>query len=990
MKNQAATILGSNGLLIVLSLLLAFACEKENANSNSFSPADDPIQYVNPFIGTGGHGHTYPGASYPFGMMQLSPDTRLTGWDGCSGYHYSDSIIYGFSHTHLSGTGVSDYGDVLLMPVNNGATITSAELGYEAFQSTFSHDKEKATAGYYEVYLDRPEVQVALTTTTRCGIHQYSFTNPQSPAVVLDLEHRDEVLSCDFNLVGDRRIEGYRHSKAWAEDQRLFFVIEFSEPITDFHLQPLAGTRSNAKGVFRFAESTEQVLVRTAISAVDLEGARKNFDAEIAGVSFEAAHQQSLEEWRSALNKIKAVALSEDEQTVFYSALYHSMLAPNVYSDVDGRYRGMDQQVYQDEDRTHYTVFSLWDTHRAAHPLFTIIDQERTSDFIHTMLQKYEQGGIIPIWDLSACYTGCMIGYHGVSVIADAYQKGIRDYDAELALAAMVHSADQEHLGLDDYQQLGFIALENEAESVSKTLEYAYDDWCIAQMASALGEEETYQRFLGRSLNYRNIFDPETKFFRPRVQNFWKAPFDPFEVNSNYTEANAWQYGFSAIHDVDGFADLHGGKAQLADALDTLFTVSSSTKGRDQVDITGLIGQYAHGNEPSHHIAYLYNYLDQPWKTQSRVREILNTQYHNEPDGVSGNEDCGQMSAWYILSSMGLYSVLPGSDYYVIGSPSLQSAEIQLENGNVFRVSTTGNSPENIYVHSMTLNGEPYAKGYLLHDDIMAGGTLQFTMGAEPNYELASNEAFAPSSTVDDSELIQVPYIVIGDLSFVDENSITLKAFDEQDEIFYSIDDGQFNAYDPAQPILMTESGNLCIYAQRDGRQSATLCTYFTKRDGSLSIDLKSEYAAIYDGGAPDALIDGLKGGEDYRTGTWQGFEGQHLEYTVTLEEAKTISNISCGFLQDENSWIFFPSMVEFYASSDGENFELVGTVKPTVSPKESGVHLEDMGVTPSGLSAKYIKVKAHSLLKCPSWHKGALYDGKAWVFADEISIQYD
>lgn len=985
MKNQRQFIIRSNYYVLLVSLLFFTACQEQE---RAFVPNDDPLQYVNPFIGTGGHGHTYPGASYPFGMLQLSPDTRLTGWDGCSGYHYSDSIIYGFSHTHLSGTGVSDYGDVLLMPVNNGKAIADKPLTYEAYQSPFSHEREQAGAGRYQVFLDRPQVDVALTTTIRGGFHQYTFTDPQSPAVVLDLEHRDEVLDCNFEVVGEKRIEGYRHSKAWAEDQRVFFVMEFSEPIQDYNVQAWGEQENNGKGLFHFAENTESITVRVAISAVDMEGARKNFRVEVEGMPFAVAQERSEETWRKALNKIQTSAQNEADQTIFYTALYHSMLAPNTYSDVDGRYRGMDQQIHQDSDRTHYTVFSLWDTHRAAHPLFTIIDQERTNDFVHTMLQKYAEGGIIPIWDLSACYTGCMIGYHGVSVIADAYQKGIRDYDAQLALEAIIHSADQEHLGLDDYRINGFVAVEHEAESVSKTLEYAYDDWCIAQMAGTLGDKANEQRFLRRSLYYRNLFDPETKFFRPRVNNFWKTPFDPFEVNSNYTEANAWQYGFSAIHDLAGFTALHGGKDALDRALDTLFSVSSSTKGRDQVDITGLIGQYAHGNEPSHHIGYLYNYINKPWKTQERIREILSTQYHNQPDGVSGNEDCGQMSAWYVLSSMGFYSVLPGSDYYVIGSPSLQSAAIQLENGNTFRMTTSNNSAENVYIQSMTLNGEAYTKTYLQHEDIMAGGHLHFEMGLKPNMELGSKAEEAPKSVVPDDYFVQAPFITAGQLSFEEENQITLAAFHPDDVIYYSLDEAPVQRYDAEVGISMSESGSVCIYAQREAQESPTICTYFTKRDAGLSIELQSDYAAIYDGGAEDALIDGLRGGVDYRTGSWQGFEGQHLEYVVTLDNPRSISSINCGFLQDENSWIFFPTSVEYYGSSDGENYSLLGTTQSAVTPEDKGVYVEDFTLEISATSVQYIKIKANSLLKCPSWHKGALYDGKAWVFADEISIQ--
>ncbi|MEL6635088.1 MAG: GH92 family glycosyl hydrolase [Bacteroidota bacterium] len=967
----------------VLVLLLNTSCQRPTP---AFTPGSDPLAYVDPFIGTGGHGHTYPGANYPFGMVQLSPDTRLRGWDGCSGYHYSDSIIYGFSHTHLSGTGVSDYGDVLLMPVNNGAELGEGDLDYAVFQSPFQHAREAARPGYYEVFLERPRVQVQLSTTPRGGLHHYRFEDPQSPAVVLDLEHRDEVLACDFTRVGDRRIEGYRHSNAWATDQRVFFVIEFSEAVEEVQVQRMAGKENAAKGLFRFAPGTRELTVRVALSPVDLDGARANFEAELAGRDLGVVRSAVETAWRTELRKIEAQCGSETEQVIFYSALYHSMLAPNLYSDVDGRYRGMDQQIHRDSSHAHYTVFSLWDTYRAAHPLYTLIDQKRTVAFIRTMLHKYEQGGILPIWDLSACYTGCMIGYHGVSVIADAYVKGIRDYDTKLALEAVQHSAKQSHLGLDEYQERGFISVEGEAESVSKTLEYAYDDWCIAQLAMAMGERATAEEFYQRSLSYRNLFDPETRFFRPRRYNFWQSPFDPYEVNNNYTEANAWHYGFSAVHDLEGFVALHGGPAGLEAALDSLFAATSLTSGRDQADITGLIGQYAHGNEPSHHIAYLYNYVHQPWKTQARVREILATQYQAAPDGIAGNEDCGQMSAWYVLSALGFYPVLPGSDYYVIGSPVVRSATINLENGRQFKIRTSNNRPEHPYIQAVTLNGEPYERSYLTQETIMAGGEWHFEMGPQPNLDWGSTPETAPPSAVEHRDFVPVPYLAKGQLSFTEQNHIELASTEAGAVIYYSLNGGDYAPY-AGQVIILEESTMLCTYAQGDGGVSPRVCTDLIRRDATRSIELQSDYAAIYSGGAADALIDGLRGGDDFRSGGWQGFQGKDLECVVDLSTSRKLQKISCGFLQDENSWIFFPSSVEYYGSEDGVNFRPLGQVKGRVSPREKGVFLENYELALSGTRARYVKVKAKSLIDCPRWHKGALHEGKAWVFADEISI---
>ena len=955
---------------------------------SEFIPDKNPLKYVNPFIGTGGHGHTFPGATSPFGMVQLSPDTRLTGWDGCSGYHYSDSIIYGFSHTHLSGTGVSDYGDILLMPVNDGKALKNSALDYEDYLSPFSHSNEIAEAGRYMVFLDKPAVSVELTTSPHCGLHLYRFKDPQSPAIVLDLEHRDEVISCNYSVVGSNRIEGHRHSQAWARNQHVYFVMEFSKPFSGMMSWPWEKDPArNVKGLFLFSQDTEDITIKVALSSTDLDGARRNFEAEVAQVEFNQAVVNNQNEWRGELDKIMATFSNGDDQVEFYTALYHNMIAPNLYSDVDGRYRGMDQKIYKGTEHPHYTVFSLWDTYRATHPLHTIIDQKRTNDFIGTMIRKYHHGGILPIWDLAACYTGCMIGYHGVSVIADAYIKGIRGFDGGEALRAMVHSASQDHLGLSDYRSKGFVAAENESESVSKTLEYAYDDWCIAQMASWMGADSVAQTYYRRSLNYRNLYEPGSGFFQARRFNFWEDSFDPFEVNNNYTEANAWHYAFSAPHDMSGMINLFGGEGNLQLSLDELFTADSKTTGRDQADITGLIGQYAHGNEPSHHISYLYNYVGAPWKTQRRVREILSSQYRNAPEGISGNEDCGQMSAWYVLSALGFYSVLPGSDYYVIGSPLVQEATIDLENGRHFRITTDHNTPENVYIQAVTLNGQNYARCYLLHEDIMKGGHLHFRMGPQPNRSWAKEQSDRPVSAVDDRKFLSPPYFIDGELSFSDSTVIRSASINVDDTIFYAMDTASFLPI-PESGIVLTESCRLCVFTQRNGLRSDTLCTDFMRFDEAKSISVKSTYANMYSAGGEKALIDGLRGGEDFRTGAWQGFEGQNLEVIVDLGSEQLFEAVSCGFLQDENSWIFFPVSVVFYLSKDGENYDFIGEISSEVSPRASGVHIEDFTVESEGWQGRYIKMVATSLIDCPPWHKGAEYNGKAWLFADEIQVR--
>src|SRR5215216_4843108 len=647
----------------------------------------DLTRYVNPFVGTGGHGHTFPGAIVPYGMVQLSPDTRLTGWDGCSGYHYSDSKIYGFSHTHLSGTGISDYGDILLTPA----------VGKSFGSSHFEHRNERATPGYYSVKLD-DNILVELTATARVGMHRYTFPSTDDANVLLDLAHRDKVIDFDYRITGTNTLVGWRRSQAWAKDQIVYFALEFSQPFTEY------SSIGTLKLSFRFdTRSGAQVLAKVGISSVDIDGALKNLRTEVNHWDFDKVRSDAAAAWNSELNKIQVTGGTDAQLTNFYTALYHAMTAPNLFMDVDGRYRGRDFKTHVAGDFSNYTVFSLWDTFRAAHPLYAIIDQKRTRDFIKTFLAQYEQGGRLPVWELAANETDTMIGYHAVSVIADAVAKGIDGFNLEKAFIAMKHSAEfREHRGLGAYIDQGFIATEDERESVSKVLEYAYDDWCIAQVARMLGKKEDYERYSARAQSYKNVFDRAIGFMRPRNNGGWAEPFDPREVTFAFTEANSWQYTFFAPHDISGLVALMGGREQFSRKLDQLFTVDSRTTGREQADITGLIGQYAHGNEPSHHMAYLYNYAGQPWKTQSRVRQIMDEFYKPTPDGLIGNEDCGQMSAWYVLSAAGFYPVTPGSQTYVIGSPLFPEVRFNLENGKSFVIRSINASDRNVYIQSAT------------------------------------------------------------------------------------------------------------------------------------------------------------------------------------------------------------------------------------------------------------------------------------------------
>ena len=961
---------------IIISLIIS--C---NSRSKILPAQKDQalISYVNPFIGTGGHGHTYPGTTMPFGMMQLSPDTRLDGWDGCSGYHFSDDEIYGFSHTHLSGTGVSDYGDILLMPTTKAIFNNGAD-GKEGYKSKFSHDKEIAEPGYYKVHLDDTNIDVELTVSKRSGIHKYSFNETQQDYIILDLEHRDQLLAHQIEQVSPTIIQGFRHSKAWATNQKLFFYIELSHEVL---LQYPASKNPTKTAMSIHNPKNEPVYVKIGISAVDIEGAKKNLYEEIGDKTFDEVKTAAQETWENQLEKIVIEDKNEDNKVNFYTAMYHAMIAPNLYQDVDGRYRGMDLEIHKTNDFNYYTVFSLWDTYRAAHPLYTIIEQDRTNDFINTFLAKYDEGGIMPIWDLSACYTGCMIGYHAVPVIADAYLKGIKNYDAEKALQAMIHSATRDKLGLESYKNFGFIPVEKESESVSKTLEYAYDDWTIAQMAKAMNKEKAYKTYSERAQYYKNVFDPSSQFMRGRFRNTWFAPFDPYEVNFNYTEANSWQYSFYVPQDISGFMELLGGKKALENQLDKLFTAKNETSGRNQADITGLIGQYAHGNEPSHHMAYLYNFVNKPYKTQEKVHQILTELYTNSPDGISGNEDCGQMSAWYIFSSLGFYPVTPSSNQYIIGSPLFNKATINLENGKTFTVEMVYKSEENIYIKSAKLNGKNYEYSFINHNDIVNGGTLVFEMTKTPS-NWGAKDQFIPSTSIKDHKIVPAPFIAKGDIAFKESTEVELKSVDNKADIYFSLGD-EYQKY--SSPFTISEKATLQVYSEKNGLKSATITTDFYKIDPNVKIKLETKYANQYNAGGDNALIDGIKGTEDFRTGTWQGYWNEDVIATVDLGSIKEIKEVSINFLRDQRSWIFLPTQVDIYHAKDGKSFTKIKNWKAHIPFNTDEVELTTVSIN-NNLTTRYIKVVAKKLGELPKWHLGYPHDGRSWIFIDEIQIK--
>lgn len=730
----------SFGILLLFSFS---ACVSQQPDAETECYA---TEYVNPFIGTDFTGNTYLGAQAPFGMVQLSPDNGLPGWDRISGYFYPDSTIAGFSHTHLSGTGAGDLYDISFMPVTLPYKEADAPLG---IHSLFSHDEETASAGYYQVRLKDYDINVELTATERCGIQRYTFPEADA-AIFLNLR---KAMNWDFTndtrieVVDSVTIQGYRFSDGWARDQHIYFRTRFSKPFASVQLDTAAvikdGKRIGSSAIARFDFHTsagEQILVTTAISGVSMEGAARNLAAEAPADDFDKYLAVTRKNWNEQLSKVEIKSNDIDEKVKFYTALYHSMLAPTIYSDVDGAYYGPDKQVYQADGWTNYSTFSLWDTYRAAHPLYTYIEPQRVNDMVKSFLAFSEQNGRLPVWNFYGSETDMMIGYHAVPVIVDAYLKGIGDFDPKKALAACVATANiDEYRGIGLYKKYGYVPYDvtdhynSENWSLSKTLEYAYDDYCIARMAEKLGERQIADEFDKRSLNYKNVYNSQTTFMQPRNnKGSFIENFSPDDYTPHICESNGWQYFWSVQQDVDGLISLVGGKERFAQKLDSMFTYNPSADEDLPIFSTGMIGQYAHGNEPSHHVIYLFNTIGQPWKTQKYAAEVMHELYKNTPAGLCGNEDCGQMSAWYVFSAMGFYPVDPISGKYEIGTPLYPEMKMHLANGKTFTILAPAVSKENIYIQSVKLDGKPYDKSYITHEQIMNGSIFEFEMGNKP------------------------------------------------------------------------------------------------------------------------------------------------------------------------------------------------------------------------------------------------------------------
>ena len=925
--------------------------------------------YVNPFVGTDGHGHTFPGAIVPFGMIQPGPDTRQEGWDGCSGYHYSDDTIYGFSHTHLSGTGCEDFGDLLIMPFSDGCQFNGDVIHHSDYQSHFSHSNEIAHPGYYCVVLDRDKIEVELTCSERVAYHRYTFLKSGKQGMIIDLHHRDQLIEGFIqhtsNGVSENSgiITGYRRSSAWNSDQKLFFAIK--APFSKIEYR-----NNNTQAIVHFPEDTKEVVITVAISAVDETGALRNL-LSTTTESFDKACSDAQDIWEEALGKIEIEGGSRKQLTNFYTALYHCMTAPYLFSDIDGRYRGTDDNIHKtDSNRRIYTVFSLWDTYRALHPLLTIIEQERTKDFIYTFLKQFEQGGELPQWELASQETHCMIGYHAVPVILEALNADLIDsamqkplLDAMIATANRTES--QQRYGID-----GFLSSEIDNESVSKTLEYAYDDWCIAQYAQKTATQQNrhfndsiYNLYVHRSQSYRNIMD-SAGFMHPRRNGGFLSPFSPAEVNNNYTEANSWQYSSYVPHDIYGWISALGGDAKATQFLDSLFFTNSSLEGRNQADITGLIGQYAHGNEPSHHAAYLYTYLGHSEKTEQLVHQILNTFYTNAPDGLCGNEDCGQMSAWYVLSSLGFYPVCPGSNEYVTTVPLFKYATIHRDDGT-----------------HITIEKSEWADGQFWRPSLTPGALRIATEDFHPSSLCTINQA---------QRITPTPYFSNWQQQFKGSDTIRLNNHDGNN-IFYTLDGSTptILSHQYLKPIVINHDGILkaVAYDPQTGysaivSQNKTLfhadktVSYLTKPDPQY-----------YDNGE-EGLVDRVLAPLNYRIGGWQGWTGD-MQVLVDLQTSRPIKTIGIDCLEQMRSWIFFPKQISVEYSADGTHFQPFGTYTNREFPADKsrqGESNRQLFKVTGNANARILKITVSNYGKMPSWHTSA--GEQAWLFIDEISVE--
>ena len=794
-----------------------------------------PVDYVDPMIGTGFHAHTYPGATAPFGMVQLSPDTRVGGWDACSGYHYSDNTILGFSHTHLSGTGCADLSDILFYPTVK--PVKADGDAYECPAHIFSHDDEVAKPGYYSVEMDNGAIKAELTATPRTGVHRYTFNEGDVRAIVIDLKHTvaapDETFKgSNFKLISDTEIQGYKNTDAFVLDQHQYFSARFSEPFK-------AEILSDAYALLTFSPDVDEVTAAVSLSAVSYENAQANGLAEVPVLDFDKVKAEAHAAWAEEMNDIVVKGGTKAQKINFYTAVYHTKICPNLMSDVDGSFRRHDNTIGKvAQGNSYYSTFSIWDTFRAWNPLQTIINTELVDDMVYSMLEMYRYSGELPLWPLCSGETNCMIGYHAVSVIADAYMKGIRNFDAEYALEAMVKSSNINRKGSELYTKHDFLPANRAKESVSITLEFVYDDWTIARMAEALGKEDIAKEYYERALNYMNVFDGSTCFFRGRnLDGTWVTPFQPSATGRDFTEATPWHYRFFVPHDVNGLMKNYPSKDAFIKALDDLFTLETEMD-IEVSDVTGLKGQYAHGNEPSHHMAYLFSYVGQPWKTQKYTRELLDEMYTPTPDGIIGNEDAGQMSAWYVLSALGFYSVCPGSNEFVLTTPLFDEAVVKLANGKTLTIKAAGAAKKH-YVKDVVLNGQKIDVNYITYDQIMNGGELVYTLSAEPCMERGTAPEAAPYSLTK-ADIVPAPYTEAQSYLFEGNLEVELKV-NADAQIRYTLDGSEPTEKSPLyeSPFTITKSCVIKAKAFKGGLESRTMVLDAVKAENIPAVSKK-------------------------------------------------------------------------------------------------------------------------------------------------------
>lgn len=923
---------------------------------------------INPFIGTGAHGHTHPSAQAPFGMIQLGPNTRYTGWDGCSGYHYTDSVLLGFSTTHLSGTGVSDYGDILI-----GPSRADGEL------LVMDKSSEQASAGHYKIALENGLI-VEATAAERAGILRLVFPEDRAAVVEIDLSHRDHVHSSSLTELDSNSWHGHRYSAAWATNQKWHFYMESNVPGSMKQIDSLRYLID-----FKAADTVE---LSIGVSGTDIQGAQNNFTATDHIHDFGAMLAMTRRSWASELNKSVVYHEDPDWRAVYATALYHAYSVPNLWSDVDGRYRGMDDQIHLDTDHQHYTIFSLWDTYRTAHPLYTITQPERTVDFLNGFLDMFDQYGRLPVWELAANETNCMIGYHSVSVIADALAKGY-PIDTARAIEAMTETATSERDGITAYMKYGFLSIEDESESVSKTLEYAYDDACIAMAAKRLGEPTLERSFKQRATAYRSLVDPESGWMRPRNNGRFIPDFDPRQVNNHFTEANSYQYSFAPVHDLDHwkkmlatYLDKPSGEAALYDQLEALFNAPEQTTGRTQSDITGLYGQYAHGNEPSHHIAYLYNATDSVHKTQERVWDILHRFYQNDPEGLSGNEDCGQMSAWFVMASWGLYPLVPGEPRYALSTPFWDRIELTVAPKKAVVIETSGDGP---YIAEWS-TGQDVNSTWIDHETLRAAGSWVVKRSEKPTafgranlYSNTLNNATPPAPVIDLP--ISISEKTTGTVKALTPNSVRVTAT------------GEIKTKQKKNEVVLTASGSGSIEAEalHFGYGNHISRSQVVWRDDRWSAEwTKGTPNKQYTAGGPTAMVDGIRGETVWRKGNWVGIQGEDAELVLTAIKTEEVSAITVGALKEIRSWIAFPEAISVWTDNGDGAWVLWGRQSienPLGTGWEDEPEIRNLRFeAPKGVKkAARIKVVYENAGPLPYWHLGA--GGESFFFVDEVEV---